>query len=335
MKNINLNSISFNSIITKEDILKYVTQEQIYSYYLGENVADLGLFNSPLREDNIPSFALYFHKQYENTIMFKDLATGDCGDVFVLVMKLFNVSYFQALHKIASDLGLSEFNIDYTKSIIPTYTKITRKEKVELGIKVREWQLRDKNYWSSFGIKKATLEKYRVYPISHVFYNNTANLLHTLAYAYVEYKDGQTSYKIYQPLEIKTRKWINNANSTVHQGYDQLPSKGDCLIITKSLKDVMSIHDCTHIASIGLQSESVLIKDSVMEEYKSRFGVIICLFDNDAPGIKFSQEFTQKYGIPHIFMPTELGVKDFSDCVKSVGVLRAKEILHNKINNMK
>ena len=62
MKEINLNSIVFNSQITREDILKYVTQEEIYSFYLGEDIKHLGIFHSPLREDNIPSFALYFHK---------------------------------------------------------------------------------------------------------------------------------------------------------------------------------------------------------------------------------------------------------------------------------
>jgi len=333
MEKINLNSIVFNNIITREDILNHITQEEIYSFYLNEKIDKLGVFHSPLREDNIPSFALYFHKVNRNIIMFKDFATGDCGDFIVLVMKMFNLSYPEALKKIAFDMGLSNFNVQ-VNTLSVQYTKIIQKERVNLGIKKREWQHTDKVFWSSFGIKKATLEKFNVYPISYIFYNDTAVKASNIAYAYVELKDEKVSYKIYQPLEDKVKKWINNANYTVHQGYTQLPAFGDLLIITKSLKDVMSIHDCLEIASIGLQSESVTMKDSVMDEYKSRFKKVVCLFDNDEAGKKLSKSFTEKYNIPHFFVPELPGVKDFSDLVKSLGIKEAVKIIKTKLNKL-
>jgi 5S rRNA maturation endonuclease (ribonuclease M5) len=333
MENINLNSISFNSLITREDVLKHVTQEEIYSFYLGEDISKLGVFHSPLREDNIPSFALYFHKVNRNILMFKDFATGDCGDFVILIVKMFNLSYYEALKKIAYDMKLSEFNIDISKSPVQ-YTKILQKKSVELGIKKRPWMLHDKIYWSSFGIKKKTLEKFNVYPISYVFYNETAVKASDYAYAYVEIKDEKVSYKIYQPLEIKVKKWINNANYTVHQGYTQLPLKGELLIITKSLKDVMSLYDCANISSIGLQSESVMMKDSVMNEYKNRFKKVICLFDNDEAGKKLSESFTNTYNIPHFFVPELPGVTDFSDLVKTIGVEKATKSIKSLIKNL-
>ena len=140
MKEINLNSIVFNRQITREDILKCCTQEEIYSFYLGEDIKHLGIFHSPLREDNIPSFALYFHKIDRNILMFYDFATKDCGDFVVLVIKLFNLNYPEALKKIAYDLGLSNFSVDASKQIIQ-YTRIVNKEKVRLGIKIRPWSL--------------------------------------------------------------------------------------------------------------------------------------------------------------------------------------------------
>jgi len=333
MEKINLNSISFNSLITREDILKHVTQEEIYAFYLGEDVTKLGVFHSPLREDNIPSFALYFHKVNRNILMFKDFATGDCGDFVVLVIKMFNLSYSEALKKVAFDLNLGDFNINVSQTPV-NYTKITQRDSVELGIKVREWQVRDKIYWSSFGIKKKTLEKFKVYPISYVFYNTTAVKTSDYAYAYVEIKDDRVSYKIYQPLETKIKKWINNANYTVHQGYTQLPESGDLLIITKSLKDVMSLHDCMGISAIGLQSESVMMKESVMDEYKSRFKRVICLFDNDEPGKKLSESFTEKYKVPHFFVPELPKVTDFSDLVKAVGIEEAVKIVNLEIEKL-
>lgn len=331
MAEINLNSIIFNELITREDILKHTTQEEIYSFYLGESITNLGVFHSPLREDNIPSFALYFHKHHRDTLMFKDFATNDCGDFVVLVMKIFNLGYYDALNKIAFDLGLSSFNMEVNKQL-NNYTKIVRKEKIELGIKTREWMLKDKLYWSSYGIKKSTLVKFKVYPISHIFYNDTAVKAADLAYCYVEVKDNKVSYKIYQPQEMKIKKWINNADYTVHQGYMELPKEGELLIITKSLKDVMSIHDCLGISAVGLQSESVMMKASVMEEYKKRFKKVICLFDNDEAGKKLSINFTNTYGIQHIFIPELPGVTDFSDLVKHSGIEKAVEIFKKIID---
>ena len=332
MKEINLNSLTYNIDIFVEDILKYVTQEQIFSFYLGEEITNIGVYHSPLREDNIPSFGLFFHKNKPNILMFKDLATGDSGDFAQMVAKMYGISRIDALWKVAYDLKLSELNIDLQKAPI-NYTKIlNRKDKIKLGIKVRDWSLVDKNYWSSFGITKKTLEKYRVYPISHVFYNDVAVATSIYAYAYLEDKDGVITYKIYQPFEDKRKKWITNTNAGIHQGYSQLPKKGKILILTKSLKDVMSIHDCLGVAAIGLQSESIMMKHSVMEEYKSRFKKIYCLFDNDEAGKKLSSRFTEEYKLPHFFVPELPKVTDFSDLVKAVGKEEAVTIVKQFIH---
>jgi hypothetical protein len=333
MKGIELDSILFNPLITKEDILRFKTQEEIYSFYMGEDIKHLGVRHSPLRNDDIPSFNLYFHRHHKNTLMFKDYATGDCGDFVVLVQKLFGISYKDALFKIASDLEIiSVVPKEYSKNIV--FTRITRKDPVKLGIKIRPWDSNDKYYWGQFCISKATLIKYNVHPISHVFFNDNGILLKTLAYAYVEYKDNEITYKIYKPLAPKTEKWINNANSSVHQGYTQLPQTGNMLILTKSLKDVMAIHDCLNIPAVGLQSESVLIKESVLEEYLQRFQKVICLFDNDTPGKNLTAKFVEKFNLPYFFMPEVPKVTDFSDSVKFLGKEKTVEITKNIIQTL-
>jgi hypothetical protein len=195
-------------------------------------------------------------------------------------------------------------------------------------------------YWSQYNISKKTLSKYDVFPISHIFYNNRPFIAAEKAYCYIENKDDEISYKIYQPEESKIKKWINNNKFSVHQGYRQLPKSGDLLIITKSLKDVMSIHDTSLIPSIGLQSETILIKDSVMEEYKNRFKKVICLFDNDKAGIKASENFSKKFNIPYILIPDyEEQIKDFSDLIKynitnNISIKKADILLKQLINNI-
>ena len=335
MESINLNSIAFDEQLTKESILKCVSQEDIFRYYLNEDITEVTKISSPFRNDRVPSFSIYYHRDKRNTLMFYDFATKDCGDFIVLVMKMFGLNYPQALGKIAYDLGLSDFDVDTNKNV-SLYSKMERlKEKavVKIGINRRDWNQHDKIFWSGFGISKKTLDKFNVIPIKYIFYNDNPVLADPLAYAYREYKDGILSYKIYQPKSANKRfKWINNANYSVHQGYTQLPKTGDLLIITKALKDVMSLHDVVGISSIGLQSESVTMKESVMDEYKSRFKNVLCLFDNDKAGIALSKQFAELYNIPYFLIPELPRVTDFSDLVKIKGKQEASKIIHQLIN---
>ena len=80
MEDIDLNSFIFNEQITKEDILKVVSQEDVFTHYIGEPMESGVKINSPLRDDNVPSFAVFYHKSGDGTLMFYDFATKDCGD---------------------------------------------------------------------------------------------------------------------------------------------------------------------------------------------------------------------------------------------------------------
>lgn len=311
---INLNSIIFDNVLNKDAVLQYVKQEEIYAFYINNDCLHSGLINSPLREDNVPSFALFYHKNHYNKLMFYDFATKETGDCFIFVSKLFGLSMKNTFLRIAFDFKLSDFkeNSIEKQQVIPNFIV---KEKIDIQIRSIDFRLKDKWYWSQFKIKRSTLEKFNVAAISHIFYNDHIVNAESLAYAYKEIKDNIISYKIYQP-ESDKYKWINNADYSVHQGYTQLPQKGKLLIITKSLKDVMSIHDNCNISAVGLQSESVNIKLSVLEEYKSRFDKVLLLFDNDKPGVAFSKTIAKQNNIDYFLIPKLQNVKDFSDLVK-------------------
>lgn len=324
---INLNSFVYNKQITREDLLQAVTQEDVYSKYMGEDVYAGMKTHSPFREDDNPSFGFFYRRDKSGILMFNDLATSDSGDIVVFVMKLYGLSYKEALFKISYDFGFSKVQITEERKNIINAQKLERiKSDTKVGIKVRNWKKYDAKFWKSFNISKKTLKKYNVYPISYMFLND--NIIHTekLAYAYLEFKDGKTTYKIYQPYS-KDFKWSGNADRTVHQGYTQLPKKGKNLIITKSLKDVMSIRDTILVPSVALQSESILMKDSVMDEYKQRFENVYCLFDNDRAGRLLTRKFTERFDVPHLFMPYIDNVTDFSDYVKVVQPKKAGNLL--------
>jgi len=132
-------------------------------------------------------------------------------------------------------------------------------------------------------------------------------------------------------------KWLNNHDESIWQGWENLPKSGQTLIITKSLKDVMSIVDVLDIPSVALQSESVKPKDKIIKELHSRFEMIYILYDNDYEadtnwGEKYSQEIAQEHHLYFAQINKEFASKDFSDLVMNVGEEKAKELWKNNIS---
>ena len=70
--------------VTLENILKYTTEFDLYSFYLSEEVQLGRAISSPFREDKNPSF-VFFKGSTDNKLMWHDFATGDSGDIVVFV----------------------------------------------------------------------------------------------------------------------------------------------------------------------------------------------------------------------------------------------------------
>jgi hypothetical protein len=198
-----------------------------------------------------------------------------------------------------------------------------------MSIVVRDWEDRDLEYWRQYAILPSTLKYYNVVPIQGFYTYSVYRETKDMAYAYLEYKDKDLTYKIYRPTVRKSDKWRSNAPFGVHQGYKQLPHSGDILVITKSLKDVMSIYQNAAIPSVAVQSETCFIKDTVVNEYKFRFDRVITLFDNDKQGKEQAESYEKMYDIPSIFIPEKFGVKDFTDLVRLIGIHEAVKELNN------
>jgi len=119
------------------------------------------------------------------------------------------------------------------------------------------------------------LRSFGVQPISHFWVNGTRFTCNTITYAF-KFKDR---YKIYAPYD-KENKWLSNTRKTDIQGYSQLPTKGERLIITSSLKDVMCLNAAGY-HSIALQSEMEVPDEKLISKLKDRFKTIEILYDND------------------------------------------------------
>lgn len=323
---------------TAEYILSNISDYQIFKFYFPDYDFK-GNTSSPLRKDDVPSFSIFYSEKY-NKLLFYDHATKDKGDCFVFVSQLYRINYFEALCKICIDFGLAdvslptEFKGNTIKKKVPRkdidYSTINKK--IFIRVKTKEYNKEEILWWSNQGISLETLKKYNVFSVKRIFINSWV-INPSFSFGYLEAKDYIYTWKIYSPLD-KENKWINNADKSVIQGFSQLPKTGETLIISKSLKDSMSIIENNNIYSCSIQSESGDIKPTVMQELKQRFNTIYLLMDNDKAGLKYGHELSQKHNIIPIFIPNSKW-KDYTDMYKAIGKYYSIKVLNKIIKNAK
>lgn len=318
--------------ISLDYILSRVSELKILSFYFGVLQVP-SLINSPLREDKNPSFGIYYRN---NSIRYKDFATGESGNIFNLLMTKHHLNYRDTLSMIYNDMLRN-----YSKGCVTiNHSKRTKVSKtIDIKVRIREWDNDDINFWTGkYGLPVDYLKSCYVVPIDMVFiYTKTGTYPYytdRLAYAYIENKDNKISYKIYQPYN-KNQKWINKQDSSVWELWHTLPEKGEKLIIASSKKDAMVISYHTGIPSISLQAESIIPKKKIINQLKSRFNQIYILYDNDFKasqnwGRMNGNKLSKLFDIPQIEIPNHLKVKDSSDLYEVHG----KEILCKTINKL-
>lgn len=295
--------------ITLDYILSKVTEYDIYARYIGQFKIGF-IYNSPFREDKNPSFGI-FRSRKSGKLLFKDHGNGECGDV-VKFVELYTglTNYNDVLNRIVADMSIT--NNTKLKS-----TKLYESKDTVIGVVRQDWTDVDKQYWSQFGITKETLTKFNVFSIKYYLCDGIVKGIYkdnNPMYAYKVYDH----FKIYRPLADKYTKWRNNLAPYDIQGYEQLPEKGDLLIITKSLKDVMCLYEMGYTA-ISPSSESTFISDKALNQLNRRFNRILICFDRDVSGIKNMRKISLKTGLNGFLVHKKWKAKDISDAVKLNG----------------
>ncbi len=328
---------------TAEDIYRYVNSYDMFRYYVGDFKLGTPIL-SPFDGEDKPSFAIYAKG---NEVLYNDFRFGG-GDIIQFVKMKFNLDFRSAINKIVQDAGLKDqfrSDLNYVPKPLIKHNKVIKHSKPVIKVKGRKWATHDAEFWKTFHIDKATLDKYRVNPISYIFINSKIYKADKLAYVFKELKDGKVSYTIYQPLS-KTMKWIKSHDSSVFYGWSQLPETGDTLIITKSMKDVMTIDSITGLPAVALQNEKIKPKKHVIEQLKTRFKKVYLFYDNDYAneekgrdnyGRKFGCVIANEFGLTQIEIPDLIAeiydAKDPSDLAKNAGFVHVKTMLLGDIDN--
>ena len=308
--------------ITLDYILSKVSEYDIYAHYLGQFKVG-AIYNSPFRKDKNPSFGIYYSKRTKQ-LLFKDHGTGECGNIVKFVSLYTGLTnYNDILKDIVKQLNITtDTKLDSSKQYIPSSETV-------IGIVRQKFTPTDINYWSQFNISEKTLKKFNVNSIKYYLCNGIVKGIYKKdnpMYAYKVYNN----FKIYRPLADKYTKWRNNLTEYDIQGYAQLPSKGDTLIITKSMKDVMCLYEMG-IPAISPSSESTFIPNDILEGLKKRFKRIIILFDRDNAGVKYLRKMSLKTGLEGLLVHKKFKAKDISDAIKANSFEEIKEWLYGEI----
>jgi len=314
--------------VTKELLLNKNPEEYYFEYYLGIPVKK-GLFISPeiIRIDHKPTCS--FYKNSKGTLIYHDF-TGIMFDFVGCVMYIYKCSYYKALRIIANDIGLIEIK-DYNKHIQKleyTGSKIKNTEKSKIQVEIKEFSKKELDWWNSFGISKNTLLKFKVYSIKSVFLNGNyfiSSEENSPIYGYFGglNSDEDELWRIYMPTK-RNYRFLSNWSNTMYQGSKQLGKYKDCCIISKSMKDVMSLFELG-FSAIAPTSETVIINKNKYEKLKKNFSEILIFYDNDLPGVKGAHKYKKEYpDCRCIFLRRKIS-KDISDLCKYKGLGRFLE----------
>lgn len=321
----------FGDELTIENVLKKVSPYQIFRYYLPE--LKIGkCISSPFRTDKDPSFGLFIGKD-SGEVIFNDLRGGNSGNWVTFLMKLYGVTFREALSMVNRDmdLGLMDNGINtlrtskLTSKIVDDLSPEEHNRDLILNVRKRKWNQKDADYWLSYGITSKLLGT-ETQPISSYWFNDWKSIIaEPLSYVYDFYFDGLIwRRKIYQPLSVKN-KWKTNLNNLVIDGIKDIPKKGELLIITKSRKDRLVLKSLGYTA-IATNNESSWIPDVNFKKLKSRYDRIVIFFDNDETGMTNSLKFSEKYGVDRIF------ITDFSEKIQDIADYRKE---HGKESTIK
>jgi|TARA_B110000967_G_C18854889_1_gene546642 hypothetical protein len=330
-------------IVSKANILELINDYDIFQYYCKGFQTVNSKFSSEFRKDKDPSAVI---GRWGEKLYYKDFAEPESYDCISYIQRKYNVTFGAALNLISRDFNLElsgtipnsklpisnpipgvSHNVDITQfSVAPTVIKI----------KARKWQKKDGDFWKKrFGITLASLRKFKIVPITNYWYSGkkghsmTTTQYHAYAFFCGHLEDGRESWKIYQPYST-TIKWMSNVPGKYLQGFDNLPSTGELLIITKSLKDVITLYQLGYSATAP-HGETFPIEEEMMDELRSRFTKVVLLYDNDKAGKKAAALLSSLHSIECIFMPE--GTKDASDFVECYDYPALNEVLQQLLKD--
>jgi len=318
-------------LFAERDILERVDEYALYCHYLDKEIIIGAKYHSPIRPaslyDDDPSFGIYERKlgQGPHEFLWKDQAIGKCGDIFDLVVLLYNFeTRRKAMDKILHDFCIQECGVMAT---IPMRTERVYAECTHIEVSSKPFTKTDFTYWKQFNITEQILNRYNTTAVRHFWLTEeqkTPSYPKGLGYSYRIWD----KYQLYFPYAYsKRQKFRSNLTNICVPGFLQLQRRGELCIITKSFKDVMCL-DSFGYEAVSPRGESILLPQECIAWLKRQYKHVLVLFDNDM------KHKGDEYPFPKIYVPKLIDFdKDPSDFCKNHGPHECADMLRQIIGN--
>lgn len=311
-----------------EDIDHY----SLFSFYLKDHypggiVTPGKVILSPVRAENNPSFNIFQLKN--GKWKYVDFA-GEQGDIYSLVMQLFNISFKQSVQKIAYDMGINSLDADTSMlaSLKMPHRTPPKPLISKMSFEEKPFSEKELLWWGQYGITDNVLKEYNVRSARKVVISRSDNKEFIYqssdanpVFVYVFYDN---TIKMYQPLAERKNKF--RGSSSVF-GFDKA-EKGKPIVLSAGQKDVMSLYANTGIRGVSLGSEKNLLTTEHYLLLKEMSDHLFVCYDTDATGKKRMKEISEEYDIH----PIDLELFTYDPKIKDIS-LYYKRHLEEKLLN--
>ena len=331
--------------LTKNEILKRASQEEIFSLVFEELPVTDVYITSPLRrEDKNPGC---WFSWYNGVLFFYDFGDNrHHRDCFQMVKEFYNLKDYQTTLQFINhtfDLGIGSTlqDVSPVKYTPPkTYKKVEKKESTDIYYKAKPFTTKDKEFWKPYGISRNNLIEDNIFSVRwYRFYSFRKSQWYVIrpedeCYAIAEFSP---KVKIYRPNSTNPKgKWITNCSSDDIGGLHKLQQNNSQLTITKSYKDWRVLIN-KGVNCVWFQNEKVI--PSNLESLVRGFNEVIVFYDNDPSGITGSSNLSEEINsiVPNLARPLHLPMElkgqqitDSSDLVKIKGESKLIKFLKQK-----
>jgi predicted P-loop ATPase len=310
-----------SNILNKDIILSQTTTENIYKKFLNLTEIPKHNISSPFSEDKKASFTLYKNGT------FKCNSTGKQGDVWQLVADIKQLNckqqFNEVLNVIATEMQLNcntvatlqKQNIYEKSTETAVKTNIATElqqncndkttfqnnncneiEPKKLTIEKREYTELDLKWWNNLGVKKETLEIYKVHSIKSYCWTGKKPIYtknESVAFAF----ELQGQKKLYIPEQptVGIKKNVLPAFKTGIFGFEQLGTeKKENIIICEGEKDTVTAVS-RGLNAVCFGSATKTIKTEDIDLLQSHCNNLFICLDNDSAGVDASEKLSKRF----------------------------------------
>lgn len=316
-------TIGKKTVLDKEFILSHISTYDIFKMYYPYDLELNRMCLSPFIQEKTPSFVI--GNKY-GEITFKAFNSPHKGDCFHFVMFLYNLTFSEAIIKIAKDFRLLEGN-SYYERIIQTYEKpLIIKKPSFIQAVAKKFSRIDLEYWKEYHLGPEDLNfasDVKCYSTKEWYLNRRRQSLHRdeLCFFYNLISPNGSWIKIYRPKAPKHKKWISNIPN---KQMGNLSSLKDCKIgfIQKSFKDAAFTAKfmSPHVTFTQTEDSSSISEENIKYINENCERVYI-IFDGDETGQRAAKGLSNITNWEIANPPSELlekGISDLSDWGKKM-----------------